>query len=108
MKIPPLAIATVECRSFWRDRTREEHHCKAGRGLLLPRRASARHGSDRAVIIDRRIRPRAEAEFARRSIRKPAQQVTFESSTTGSRYGRIEVSEAKTKKDARLELKMAG
>jgi len=24
------------------------------------------------VIIDRRIRPRAEAEFARRSVRKPA------------------------------------
>jgi hypothetical protein len=42
---------------------------------FAPGRASARHGSDRAVIIDRRIRPRAEAEFARRSIRKPAQQV---------------------------------
>ena len=28
---PPLAVATAECWSCWRDRTGEEHHCKAGR-----------------------------------------------------------------------------
>src|SRR5215831_14714043 len=39
---PPLVVATVECRSCWRDRTGEEHHCNAVRWFLLPRRASAR------------------------------------------------------------------
>jgi hypothetical protein len=31
MKILP-AVATAECRISWRDRTGEEHHCKANLG----------------------------------------------------------------------------
>ena len=39
---------------------------------------SAAGRSDRVVIIDRRIRPRAEGEFARRSMPQTGQHVTFE------------------------------
>src|SRR5215467_14621779 len=43
----------AECRTYWRDRTGEQLLCKAGRWLLLPRRASARHGSDKAVLTSK-------------------------------------------------------
>ena len=59
---PPLAVATAECRSSWRDAYRGRASLQSGALAFAPAPCISAAWQRQAVVINRRIRPRAEAE----------------------------------------------